>query len=275
MKGAAEAALSAAREAAALVLEVYATPFDVAYKIGDDPVTRADREANALLCDRLARATPGVPVVAEESAPDDYAGFASADAAWFVDPLDGTREFVAKNGEFAVMVGLAERGCATIGVIVAPVWKRAFLGIVGEGAWEIAEGGARTPIHVTSRPSLVGASLVVSRSRTPEHLASFVAGIGAASAVPHGSAGLKGVLVATGVHDVYLHPGHAGFRWDACATEALVRAAGGECTDAYGAPFDYRAADLENAHGMVASNGRVHRAVIEALGRQRGGGAKG
>jgi 3'(2'), 5'-bisphosphate nucleotidase len=142
---------------------VYAAPFDVEYKAKDDPVTRADKEANALLVDRLSRAFPGMPIVAEESDPASYAGFGAAAAAWFVDPLDGTREFVARNGEFAVMLGLAERGRATVGVIVAPAWNRAFVGVVGEGAWEVATDGALTPIHVTTRSSLAGASFVVSR----------------------------------------------------------------------------------------------------------------
>jgi 3'(2'), 5'-bisphosphate nucleotidase len=264
-RSAAETALAAAREAAALVMRVYAAPFEVEYKAADDPVTRADREANALLCERLARAFPGVPVVAEESDPAAYAGFAGADAAWFVDPLDGTREFVARNGQFAVMIGLAERGRATVGVIVAPAWGRAFAGVVGEGAWEVAADGARAPIRVSSRATLAGATVVVSRSRTPPELVALVASLGAKPAVPHGSSGLKGVLVATGEADAYLQPGRAGMRWDACATEALVRAAGGECTDADGAPFAYASGELANARGLVATNGALHAAVLVAL----------
>jgi 3'(2'), 5'-bisphosphate nucleotidase len=260
-----EPALAAAREASDLILGVYATPFDVMYKVKDDPVTRADHEANALLCERLARALPGVPIVAEESDPSTYAGFASARAAWFVDPLDGTREFVARNGEFAVMIGLAENGRATLGVIVAPAWHRAFVGVVGEGAWEVLPGGARTPIHVTSRDSFEQASIVVSRSRSSPPVVALAAKTAAGKATPHGSSGLKAVLVATGVHDVYVQPGPAGMRWDACASEALVRAAGGELTDAGGAPIDYAVADLVNSRGLLATNGRLHRRVVEAL----------
>ena len=260
-----DTALAAARQASALILGVYATPFAVDFKVGDDPVTRADREANALLCERLHAAFPGTPVVAEESDPAVYAGFTEAEAVWFVDPLDGTREFVAKNDQFAVMIGLAEHGRATIGVIVAPAWDRAFVGVVGQGAWEVAADGSRRPIHVTDRAALTGASFVISRSRAPDRLEALVARVGGAAPVRHGSAGLKGVLVATGVFDAYLQPGHAGMRWDACATEALVRAAGGECTTQDGASFDYRTANLDNSRGLVATNGRVHAAVVDAL----------
>jgi 3'(2'), 5'-bisphosphate nucleotidase len=269
MRREAVVALEAAKEAAAVVMGVYAAPFDVEFKVADDPVTRADKESNALLCVRLAAAFPGVPVVAEESDPATYAGFASAEAAWFVDPLDGTREFVAKNGEFAVMLGLAEKGRATVGVIAAPAWQRTFVGVVGEGAWEVMANGELRPIRVTETPDVAKARFVVSRSRAPERVASFIASLGAPAARPHGSSGLKGVLVATGEADVYLQPGKAGMRWDACATEALVVAAGGAMTDADGALIDYRGASLENARGMVASNGRLQRAVLEGLERRR------
>jgi 3'(2'), 5'-bisphosphate nucleotidase len=266
---AADVALAVAREAAAIVMRVYAAPFDVEFKGKDDPVTRADRESNALACDRLLAAFPGVPVVAEESDPATYADFAGADAAWFVDPLDGTREFVARNGEFVVMIGLVEHGRATLGVIVVPVTGRAFVGIVGDGAWEVSPGGARTPIHVSSHPALEGASFVVSRSRDPEGVRRLATAIGAREAISRGSSGYKGALVATGECDVYLQPGNAGMRWDACATEALVRAAGGECTEVDGAPFDYATPELLNARGLVATNGLVHAELIAALASTR------
>jgi 3'(2'), 5'-bisphosphate nucleotidase len=202
----AEVALRAARAASELILHVYAEEFAVEYKAKDDPVTRADREANALIVQHLARAFPGVPVVAEESPSDAYAGFAD---------------------------------------------------------------GSLRPIAVSSCADVTKARFVVSRSRAPEHVAGFVEGLGAAPARPHGSSGLKGVLIATGEADVYLQPGRAGMRWDACATDALVRAAGGELTDAHGEPIDYKSEDIENSRGMVGTNGRLHRAIVEALEQRR------
>ena len=108
----------------------------------------------------------------------------------------------------------------------------------------------------------------MSRSRAPERLAAFVASVGG-KAVPHGSSGLKGALVATGVGDVYLQPGRAGLRWDACATDALVRAAGGMLTEQGGEELDYRNGELENRRGMIATNGKLHRAVIEAFAKPK------
>jgi 3'(2'), 5'-bisphosphate nucleotidase len=267
---AAEVALEAGREASLVVMDIYRQPFDVEFKAKDDPVTRADRESNALLCERLGHAFPGIPVVAEESDPSTYAGFVDAEVSWFVDPLDGTREFVARNGEFAVMVGLAEEGRATVSVILAPAWGRSFVGIVGQGAWEIEADGSRKTVHVSSRRTLAGASVVLSRTRTPAGMAHFGQSQGALAPFAHGSSGLKGVLVATGDKDVYVQPGRAGMRWDACATEALVRAAGGECTDAEGGRFDYRDPDLTNSRGLVATNGALHDQVLRTLGATGG-----
>jgi 3'(2'), 5'-bisphosphate nucleotidase len=117
---------------------------------------------------------------------------------------------------------------------------------------------------VSSRSSLEGATVLVSRSHKAPGISALLATVGATEVV-YGSSGLKAVLVATGANDVYLQAGPAGMRWDACASEALVVAAGGTCTDADGNAFDYRTRDLSNARGLVATNGRLHRPTIGAL----------
>jgi 3'(2'), 5'-bisphosphate nucleotidase len=262
---AADVALAATLDAAKIVMRVYATQFAVEYKVGDDPVTAADREANALICERLARAFPGVPIVAEESDPETYAGFSRAPAAWFVDPLDGTREFVARTGEFSVMVGLAEAGRAVMGVVAAPAWDRAYVGVVGQGAWQTDGGGGKSPISVSSCAAMADASVVLSRSHRSARVDEFVAGLGPRETARHGSSGLKGALVAAGKHDVYFQLGQAGMLWDACATEAVVVAAGGRCTNIDGETLDYAVEVLGLTRGLVASNGALHEPVIEAL----------
>ena len=253
MRREAVVALEAAKEAAAVVMGVYAAPFDVEFKVADDPVTRADKESNALLCVRLAAAFPGVPVVAEESDPATYAGFASAEAAWFVDPLDGTRDFVARNGEFAVMIGLAEAGRSVLGVLVLPAFGRSFVGAEGVGAFEVAASGARTPIRVATRTELEGARVLVSRSRRVPEAEAKIAELGLV-AVPCGSAGVKGAKIACGEADLYVQAGNAGLRWDSCAPEAIVRAAGGSWVTAFGDPYDYGQERIVNDRGVVAGN---------------------
>jgi 3'(2'), 5'-bisphosphate nucleotidase len=242
--------LGVAREAAVGIARVYAGAFEVEYKIADDPVTRADREANAFICAELARAYPGVPIVAEESDGASYAGFSKAPCAWFVDPLDGTRDFVAKNGEFAVMIGLAEAGRSVLGVLVLPAMGRTFVGAEGIGAFEVAANGARSAIHVTSRTELRGARVLVSRSRRVLEMDEKLGELGLI-VEPCGSAGVKGARVACGEADLYVTPGNAGKLWDSCAPEAIVRAAGGEWKTAFGDPYDYAREQLENERGIV------------------------
>jgi 3'(2'), 5'-bisphosphate nucleotidase len=259
--------LAIAREAGEGIARVYAGAFDVEYK-GDkaknDPVTRADKEANALICAELARSYPGIPIVAEESDPATYAGFSRASAAWFVDPLDGTREFVARNGEFAVMIGLAEGGRAVLGVLVLPAIGRTFVGAEGLGAFELGPSGARTPIHVSGRTELRGARVLVSRSHRAAEAEEKIAALGLVLE-PCGSAGVKAARVACGEADLYVQPGNAGKLWDACAPEAIVRAAGGEWRSAFGDPYDYTREDITNRQGIVTGNGALVAELVASL----------
>ncbi len=262
-----------AREAAALIRTVYATNFEVDFKAPRDPVTEADRQANALICERLAALFPGVPIVAEESEPEAFAGYRDAERIFFVDPLDGTREFVARNGEFVVMIGLVEGDRAIAGVIHAPELGVSWLGEVGQGAARVDAQGAKSPIQVTSVHALSEARIVGSRSHRNPALERALAGLGARELVALGSAGLKAAEVARGAADAYVAPHYAGKRWDACASDALITAAGGKLTNSNGELFDYRAARLDNDRGIVASNGRLHDAILERLATARASGA--
>jgi 3'(2'), 5'-bisphosphate nucleotidase len=261
---AARFALDLARKAATLVASLYEKDLLVSFKDEeqDDPVTEADRAANALICSALASAFPGLPIVAEESDPATYAEYTAAEAAWFVDPLDGTRDFVKRNGEFAVMIGLAEEGRATLGVIVLPVTGRAFIGGMDIPAWESRPDGTSHPIHVSRTSSLAEAEVVVSRSRherTPDESAGR---FGVRKITPCGSAGVKGARVATGEADAYIQPGRAGKLWDSCALEAIVAAAGGRVSDARGRRLDYLSPSIDHTLGLLVTNGELHEAML-------------
>jgi 3'(2'), 5'-bisphosphate nucleotidase len=257
-----EIMLRVARDAAAIVARVYATEFAVDYKGPADPVTDADRRANALVCARLAHEFGPIPIVAEESDESAFEGWIGAPRAFFVDPLDGTLEFVARNGDFVVMIGLAEQGRPVAGVVVAPALGTAWLGAEGVGAFEIAESGAKTPIRVSETGDLSAARMVVSRSHPSDRLLRIIDSLAVAQVLARGSAGLKAAEVASGRAEVYLQPGHAGKRWDSCAPEAIVAAAGGRCTDALGGTIDYSGPELENTRGFLASNGKLHDLVL-------------
>jgi 3'(2'), 5'-bisphosphate nucleotidase len=249
--------------------EVYArATLPVDYKGPGDPVTAADRRANRLIVERLGRAFPGIPVVAEESAPAAFEGFREADRVFFVDPLDGTQEFIRRNGEFAVMIGLVQGRRAMAGVVLAPVTGVAWAGAVGLGAWRIGPAAERwIPVRVSATEALARASIVASRSHRSARAERVLAALGAREVRALGSAGLKGAQVAEGLADAYVDSGRGTKRWDACAVDALVTAAGGRVSDVTGAPIDYRGSTLANERGLVVSNGLTHEAILTTLAR--------
>ncbi len=258
--------LAAARGASELVMKVYAEA-DVGAELKgpNDPVTRADKEANAFILARLAIDLPGLPVVAEESDPALFHGFESSSVALFVDPVDGTRDFIAKNGEFCVMIGLAEEGRATVGVVLCPVFggtSRTYGAAVGLGAFLFGDDGTRTPIHVASGTVLAEVRCAVSRFHRSKSVDAKLASLGVRELVPIGSSGIKGVQIANGALGLYAHPSRGKVKlWDACAPDAIVRAAGGLLTDARGVPFDYRGA-VAQGEGTVAANPILHAEAV-------------
>jgi 3'(2'), 5'-bisphosphate nucleotidase len=260
--------LRIAGEAAKVVMEVYARPFEVDFKGPQDPVTEADRLANTLICEQLAREFPGVPIVAEESDPATFSDFRKFDRVFFVDPVDGTREFVDRNGEFAVMIGLLEGTRAIAAVIDAPARGDVFAGWVGQGAFRISDGKP-SALHVSDIADVTQGRLVGSRSHRGPQLERALARLNPREVRVLGSAGLKATLVATAEVEAYVAPGYAGKRWDACAADALVTAAGGMLTDTYGDAIDYRAESLSNARGLLASNGRIHEALVQSFAELR------
>ena len=210
-----------------------------------------------------------MPVVAEESDPATFADFRDANRIFFVDPLDGTREFVARNDEFVIMIGLVDGDTPKLGVIHAPALKQSWVGVVGLGAWCIDAAGRESAIHVSGVKDVDQARILVSRSHGAEVLEGVERLLGAGEIVGLGSAGLKGAHVASGIGEAYVAPGYAGKRWDAAAAEALVVAAGGRFTDSEGQTTDYRAARLSNDRGVVASNGLVHDRLLQRLAEAR------
>jgi 3'(2'), 5'-bisphosphate nucleotidase len=236
----------------------------------NDPVTRADREANALLLERLARDFPGLPIVAEESDPSAYAGFGQSRAALFVDPVDGTRDFIERDDEFAVMIGYAEDGRATAGVVLCPALGRTYLGAEGIGSFLVADDGTRTPLHVGSKSDLAEARCAVSRFHRNKGVDAKLRLLGVKELVPVGSAGIKAVKVADAELDVYAHPSKGLVKlWDACGPDAIVRAAGGVYTDASGRPFDYRG-DAAQGEGTLAANPVLHAEALRRIASYAG-----
>ncbi len=255
-------AVELARKAADAIMEVYATDFSVAYKGKNDPVTDADKRGNELIVNGLRQAFPGDIVVAEESEkPDDTQ---TGNRIWYVDPVDGTKEFIAKNGEFSVMIGLAVNGNAKVGVVFRPDGDVLYAGVVDQEAWMETQG-ERTDLAVTIPAPSTPITLAVSRSHRNPMLEKIGQDLGVEKEIPSGSVGLKIGLIARGLADVYMEPGPYTKLWDACGPEAILRAAGGQFTNILGQQLHYGLTQLKNTHGLVATNGTYHKKVIQAL----------
>lgn len=257
--------MAIAADAAKLVMTIYEQPFQVDYKGPSDPVTQADRLANQLICERLNQAFPDIPIVAEESVPEHWANYRASERIFFVDPVDGTREFVAKNGQFIVMIGLVEGDRPTRAVMHAPALNQVWAGEVGVGAFHRDAQGLTKKLSPLHDRALKEATLIASKSKSGRLSSSEVKRLNPARLTSIGSAGLKGAAVADGSADVYYAKKKAGCLWDTCAPEAILRALGGEFTDAQGQLIDYRAADIEQNNGAVAAAPRLHREVITVL----------
>ncbi|MBS1164069.1 MAG: cysQ [Proteobacteria bacterium] len=255
--------IAASIEAGRIILDVYARPIDVAFKADASPVTEADGLAEAVLLAALARLAPGVPVVAEESV---AAGSVppAADRFFLVDPLDGTKEFIRRNGEFTVNVALIDHGVPVMGVVHAPAVGRLFAG-GPQGAFEMTvdgggDVGARRAIHVRDLPAK-GATLLVSRSHATAATDAFLPNAAVADRRIIGSS-LKFCLIAAGEADVYPRFGPT-MEWDTAAGDAVLRAAGGMVTLSDGTPFPYGKrgrpglADFANPSFIAASDPRL------------------
>jgi 3'(2'), 5'-bisphosphate nucleotidase len=212
------------REAGRVIMDIYATDFDVTLKGDASPVTQADQRAEEVILAGLARIAPAIPVVAEESV---AAGKVPEVGEYFflVDPLDGTKEFISRNGEFTVNIALIERGRPVLGLVYAPAIGRLFGGLVGLGAW-VEDAQGRRPIAARAVPA-EGLTVVASRSHGDEAaLDAFLAGRTVASRTNAGSS-LKLCLVAAGEADLYPRLGRT-MEWDIAAGDAVLRAAGGK-----------------------------------------------
>jgi 3'(2'), 5'-bisphosphate nucleotidase len=248
-----------ARGAGAIVMDVYATDFSVAFKAKADPVTEADKRANAYIVRELRASFPGDGIVAEES--DDTSDAMRGGRCWYVDPVDGTKEFVARNGEFAVMMGLAVDGAASAGVVYQPVTDKLYTGVVGQGA-TLQQHGAERELRVSEVSNPRELRLVVSRSHRNRAVARVVAELGVPEETQTGSVGLKAGLIAERAADLYLHISDKSSKWDACGPEAILRAAGGRFTDLAGKAYHYDGSEMRNRRGILACNAAAYDAVL-------------
>lgn len=265
-----KAAVELARKAGAAALTYYGGPLRVEHK-GElnEPVTQADKAVNEMIVSGLTRLFPADGILAEESA--DTERRLGRERVWMVDPLDGTKGFIAGSGDFAVQIGLAVAGRSVLGVVYAPATDVLYHAAQGHGAWverpvPDAEGGMlRERLTVTTERDLSRMRLAESRSHRGPRMDTVVRALGVRSEVKSHSVGIKVGLLVERQCDLYIHMSGKTKQWDTCAPEAVLAGAGGRVTDLWGEPLSYNTPDVWNRNGLVCSNGVAHDAVIRRM----------
>lgn len=232
-----EAVERIAREAGDAIMKVYARDFSVEEKEDKSPLTEADQAAHYVIVRGLQSLSVRLPILSEE----DMEGFAGVNAHgryWLVDPLDGTKEFIKRNGEFTVNIALIENGVPVLGVVTAPALGTAYVAAEGVGAFKVEKDGQRHAIQVAGQPAEGSTWRVVgSRSHPSPDLAAWLDTLGTHEMLPMGSS-LKLCLIAEGKADAYPRLGPTCL-WDTGAAHAVVRYAGGRVETLEGEPLSY------------------------------------
>ncbi len=255
--------LAIAHKAGLRLLDIYQTGFAVDTKADHTPVTAADLAAHELIMRELTLLTPDIPVWSEEAAEIPRAQRRQWRWFWLVDPLDGTREFIRRNGEFTVNIALLCGQAPVLGIIHAPVPGRDYWGGPGLGTWRQDAGQTPQDIavrHSQARPPRVAGS----RSHGTGALAAFLAELGPHELQSIGSS-LKFCLIAEGTADLYPRLGPTS-EWDTAAGQAIVEGAGGTVVDATGRPLRYNSREDALNPDFLAC-GSVDKRWLEALAR--------
>lgn len=256
-----------ARAAGAVLLEHYYSPFLVEQKINAldelEEVTAADRAANELIVTRLQQEFPDDGILAEEST--DSGRRLGKNRVWLIDPMDGTKNFIARDGDFAVQIGLAVGGESVVGVVYQPVRGVLYRAARNQGAWMESEAGVAIRLWVSKQTQPGEMILASSRSHRGPRMDHVVSAFGFKHETRRGSVGVKIGLIAEKQADLYLHLSPSTKQWDTCGPEAILTEAGGRVTDLFGQPLRYNGPRIDNRNGIVATNGAAHDMVIENL----------
>jgi 3'(2'), 5'-bisphosphate nucleotidase len=257
-----------ARLAGAVLLEHYYSPFLVEQKINAldelEEVTAADREANELIVGRLKEEFADDGILAEESTDNDQR--LAKERVWMIDPMDGTKNFINRDGDFAVQIGLSVGGESILGVVYEPVRNVLFRAVRGYGAWiEAGDDRAGRRLMVSGLTNPAEMVLASSRSHRSPRMERVVKAFGFKNEMRRGSVGVKIGLITEQLADLYFHLSPGTKQWDTCAPEAILTESGGRLTDLFGQPLRYNDPRIDNRNGVVATNGLSHDIVLDIL----------
>ncbi len=239
-----------AKQAGAKILEIYAdeSRFGVETKSDDSPLTQADKQANDVIIEGLVNLSVDYPIISEETKLQPYEERKDYDRFWLVDPLDGTKEFIKRNGEFTVNIALVEKGIPIMGVVFVPVSGDSYWGVKGLGAYhQRADGVIRKLTANQYQNTDKGIRVVCSRSHINAETQSFIDALDQPEAVSKGSS-LKFLLIASGEAEVYPRMGPT-MEWDTGAAQIILEESGGEVLHAETLqPLNYNKENLLNPY---------------------------
>lgn len=250
-----EKVVDIARKAGDVIMEVYSRDFNVEVKDDKSPLTEADRKSNDVILRELQALYPGIPYISEETKTVPYAERKNWERFWLIDPLDGTKEFIKRNGEFTVNIALVEGGVPKLGVVYAPALNKAYFGAVGVGSFKANENGGYEALPVKPHyKTLQKVIVVASRSHLTDETLQFVEELkkqGKEVDFLSSGSSLKFCLVAEGKADVYPRFGPT-MEWDSAAAHAVVLYAGkGVYEIPGGKPLVYNKENLLNPFFIV------------------------
>ncbi len=237
-----------ARKAGAAIMEIYGqADFQVEQKADESPLTIADKTANDIICKGLQELAPNVPIISEENKTIAYEERRHFGINWLVDPLDGTKEFIKRNGEFTVNIALIQRGKPVLGVVYAPCLEEMYWAVKGEGAWMEKEGDVKQIHAAKFTMQDPGLKVVCSRSHLNEGTQAFIDQLNAPEKVSQGSS-LKFLILAKG--EAHLYPRLAPtMEWDTGAAQMVLEEAGGKViSEETQEPVAYNKENLLNPH---------------------------
>lgn len=262
-----EAAIEAATSAGAVIREHYSREIVAEQKLGDDnfaePVTIADRIASRMIVEHLEKAFPDDAILSEEEA-DDHRARLAAKRAWMVDPIDGTSGFIRKDDDFAVQIGLVEKGEPVVGVVYLPANDNLYFASKGGNAF-LRNSELLSQLRVSEKSKFSEIDLAVSRNHRSPKMSHIVREFGFRREIGRGSVGVKIGLIAEAVCDLYIHLSPRTKFWDTCAPQIILEEAGGKLTDIFGDRIRYDRADVQNHNGILAANRAVHAKAVKRL----------
>ncbi len=258
------AAARLAREAGAVVMGYReGGELRVEMKPGDEPVTVADKAASDLIVAGLGEAFPDDIIISEENT-DDLRRLEQS-RVWYIDPIDGTKDFIKGREGFCVMIGMTVDHAPVVGVLYQPISEQLFVAATGAGAWLVEPDGSRQAIHVSDVDDVGDIRLVASANNRTKVIDEVKSALGIDTELNIGSVGLKLALIALGERELYVNPSSKCKSWDTCAPEVILHEAGGRLTNLYGDALPYDDEKMTRNEGLLGTNGKVHDGVMAKM----------